>query len=96
MSAATLKNQIYNDDCLNVLKTYSANFFDGCVSDVPYHINTGGARISEESIEKYGKTDPKGCLNRIVTNDRLKNKWLKQNDKDNAILISEGKLFEHY
>lgn len=94
-------NYIYNDDCMNALKTYPANFFDCCVSDVPYKIKTGGARISEESIEKFGKTDPKGILTRtqikfrIKSEKDLKNKWIKQNDNDNAILISKGNLFKH-
>ena len=88
-------NYIFNGDCRDLLKQYSDEFFDCVVSDVPYKIITGGARISEESQEKYGKSDPKGIFNRTVCNDRLKSKWLKQNDADTALLVSKGKLFEH-
>lgn len=90
-------NFVYNGDCRDLLKEYPDNFFDCCVSDVPYKIVTGGARISEEIIEKYDKIDPKGILSKRVCSDRLRNKWLKQNanDVDNAILVSKGQLFEH-
>ena len=69
-------NYIFNGDCRDLLKQYSDEFFDCVVSDVPYKIITGGARISEESQEKYGKSDPKGIFNRTVCNDRLKSKWV--------------------
>lgn len=96
MSEFTNKiNYIFNGDCRDLLKQYRDEFFDCVVSDVPYKIITGGARISEESQEKFGKSDPKGIFNRSVCNDRLKSKWLKQNDADTALLISKGKLFEH-
>lgn len=94
----SLINQIYNDDCLNILKNYPESFFDCCVSDVPYKIVTGGARLSKESIEKFSKTDPSGVFSRsskIVVNDKLKSKWLKQNDEDSVLLVSQGKLFAH-
>ena len=71
-------NYLYNGDCRELLKTYPDNFFDLCVSDVPYKIVTGGARVTEESINKFGAKDPKGILNRRVTTpDRLKAEWLK-------------------
>ena len=88
-------NFIFNGDARVLLKEYPENFSDCCVSDVPYKIKTGGARITVESQEKYGKTDPKGIFNRIVTTDRLKSKWLKQGDADSALLVAEGKLFQH-
>lgn len=86
---------IFHGDCRDLLKEYPDNFFDCCVSDVPYKIVTGGARITEESIDKFGKTDPKGIFSKQVCTDHLKNKWLKQNDIDSAILVSKGQLFEH-
>jgi len=89
-------NKCYNMDCREFLKHFPEQFFDCVVSDVPYKIVTGGARISEESIEKFGKSDPKGILNRCVVNDRLKAKWLKKSgDVDNALFVQKGKLFEH-
>lgn len=88
-------NFIFNGDCRTLLHYYPDQYFDCVVSDVPYKIKTGGARVSEESIEKFGKTDPSGIFNRVVCNDRLKSKWLKQGDADSALLVAEGKLFEH-
>ena len=91
-------NYLYNGDCRELLKTYPDNFFDCCVSDVPYKIVTGGARITEESINKFGAKDPKGILNRRVNNP-LKQRWLKQGDSTNAdeaaLLVAKGKLFEN-
>ncbi len=87
---------VINGDCLQVLKNYPDNFFDCIVSDVPYKICTGGARISEESQKKYGKTDPSGILSRMTVNDKIKQKWLKQQyNDDNALFVSSGKLFEN-
>jgi len=89
-------NKCHCMDCREFLKHFPDQFFDCVASDVPYKIVTGGARISEESIEKFGKTDPKGIFNRCVVNDKLKQKWLKKSaDADNALFVSEGKLFEH-
>ncbi len=84
-------------DVKDLIKDYPDEYFDCIVSDVPYKICTGGARISEESIEKFGKNDPKGIFNRIVVlNDPKKQKWVKANyDADNAILISKGNLFSN-
>jgi site-specific DNA-methyltransferase (adenine-specific) len=89
------RNFIFCGDVRDLLKEYPENFFDCVISDVPYKIITGGARISIESQEKYGKTDPKGIFNRMVCYDRLKSKWLKQGDADSALLVAEGKLFQH-
>lgn len=91
----TKTNFIFSGDCRDLLKHYPDNFFDCVVSDVPYKIVTGGARVTEEAQEKYGATDPSGILSRKVCNDRLKAKWLKQNDEDSALLVREGKLFKH-
>lgn len=88
-------NFIFCGDVRDLLKEYPDNFFDCVVSDVPYKIITGGARVTEEAQEKYGKTDPSGIFNRMVCNDRLKSKWLKQGDADSALLVAEGKLFQH-
>lgn len=88
-------NKVYCADAIEILKQLPCEMFDCVVSDVPYKIKTGGARVSEESIDKFGKTDPKGIFNRVVTNDRLKAKWLKQNNAESALLVAEGKLFKH-
>lgn len=89
-------NKLYNIDCRELLKQIPTGSIDCVVSDVPYNIATGGAKISEQSIEKFGKTGPKDILSRCVVNDRLKAKWLKKgNDTDNALFVQKGKLFEH-
>ena len=91
-------NYLYNGDCRDMLKQYPDNFFDCCVSDVPYKIVSGGARVTEESVNKFGAKDPKGILKRRVNNP-LKQKWLKQGDSANAddaaLFVSKGKLFEN-
>ena len=89
------KNFIFCGDVRNLLKNYPDNFFDCVISDVPYKVITGGARLTVESQEKYKKTDPKGIFNRIVCKDRLKSKWLKQGDEESALFVGEGKLFQY-
>lgn len=76
-------------DTREIIKEYPDEFFDCVVSDIPYEISTGGCAIKERANE-YG-----GILNRrLYTEDRLKNKWLKQDDiNDNATLIRKGKFF---
>lgn len=78
-------------DTREIIKEYPDEFFDCVVSDIPYEISTGGCAIKERANE-YG-----GILNRrLYTEDRLKNKWLKQDDiNDNATLIRKGKFFEN-
>lgn len=78
-------------DTREIIKEYGDEYFDAIVSDIPYEISTGGCSIKERPNE-YG-----GILNRrYYTDDRLKNKWLKQEDiNDNATLIRKGKFFEN-
>lgn len=55
-------NFIFNGDCRTLLHYYPDQYFDCVVSDVPYKIKTGGARVSEERLQgiakrkKYGLT----------------------------------------
>ena len=78
-------------DTREIIKEYDDEYFDLVCSDIPYEISTGGCSIKERPNE-YG-----GILNhRYYTDDRLKNKWLKQEDiNDNATLIRKGKFFEN-
>lgn len=82
-----MSNLIYGD-AMEVLKSYADESFDCVCSDVPYRIVTGGCSI---------KADLGGVLNRkFYTDDRLKNRWLKQEDiNDNALLVRKGKFFEN-
>ena len=75
-------------DTREVIKEYSDEYFDCVCSDIPYKIATGGVGIN---------TNTGGILNHKFTNDRLKNKWLKQHDDDdaNVILIRRGQFFEN-
>lgn len=84
-------SKLINGDAIEVLKEYADESFDCCVSDIPYKIATGGCSIKERPNE-FG-----GILNRrYYTEDRLKNKWLKQEDiNDNATLIRKGKFFNN-
>ena len=83
---------LYNCDCREMLKLYPDNFFDCLVSDVPYKIATGGKRVTEEIINKFGAKDPKGILTRRV-NAPIKQKWLKQGNSTNADDAEQIKLF---
>lgn len=75
-------------DTREIIKEYSDEFFDCVVSDIPYHIATGGCRI-----ESVGNMTG-GILRKIAVNDRLKQKWVKQqDDEDNQTLVNTGKLF---
>lgn len=78
-------------DTREIIKEYPDEFFDCVASDIPYEISTGGCAIKERANECGG------ILNRrLYTDDRLKNKWLKQDDiNDNATLIRKGKFFEN-
>ena len=91
-------NYLYNGDCRELLKTYPDNFFDCCVSDVPYKLAGGGAKVTniDAGYGKSGKPAPVGILNRRVTTpDRIKQRWLKQNDEDAALFVAKGKLFKN-
>lgn len=81
-------SEIKLGDVRDLIKNYPDEYFDCIVSDVPYKICTGGARIVKKN------NDCSGIFNRYVSNDCLKNKWLKQEEiNDNVILIKKGLLF---
>ena len=83
-------SEIRLGDMREIIKEYPDEFFDCVVSDVPYHIATGGCRIDVVSNMTGG------ILRKQARNDRLKQKWVKQqDDEDNQILINKGKLFSN-
>jgi len=94
-----LINRIHLGDSRDILKQIPDQFVDLVVTDCPYKIKTGGARIEieGEGENQYKKTDPKGVLARpsvVRCKDKLKNaKWLKQNDINNQNLITTGSPF---
>lgn len=80
---------IYCGDAIDILKTFKEESIDCCVSDIPYKITTGGCPIIKRE-HSY-----RGILNRYYTEDRLKNKWLKQDDIDSCVtLIRKGRFFD--
>ena len=95
-------NQIHKGDCMDFFKQIPDKSVDLGVTDCPYLIKTGGARIADDStggvLSRYDKTDPKGCLSRplkIISPKDLKSRWLKQNNEENRNFVKTGKLFEH-
>lgn len=74
-------------DTREIIKEYPDEFFDCVVSDIPYKIATGGSRI------EFKGNEMSGIMRKVCPNDRLKNKWVKQEDSDTDILVRTGKLF---
>ena len=74
-------------DTREIIKEYSDEFFDCVVSDIPYKIATGGSRI------EFKGNEMSGIMRKVCPNDRLKNRWIKQEDSDTDILVRTGKLF---
>ena len=74
-------------DTREIIKEYPDEYFDLVCSDPPYRIATGGGRI------EFKGNECSGILRKICKNDRLKNKWVKQEDSDTDILVRTGKLF---
>lgn len=71
--------QLYNDDCLNVLKNIKDETIDLVVTDCPYRIVSGGVRKSAKGDE------PSGIFARRKTEKRTD--WNEH--------ASSGKLFKH-
>jgi len=74
-------------DTREIIKEYTDEYFDCIVSDIPYKIATGGSRI------EFKGNEMSGIMRKVCPNDRLKNKWIKQEDSDTDILVRTGKLF---
>lgn len=72
---------------MDILKELPDKCIDLVVSDIPYKIATGGSRI------EFKGNEMSGIMRKICPNDRLKNKWIKQEDSDTDILVKTGKLF---
>lgn len=87
---------IYNDDCLNVLKTIPNESIDLYVSDCPYHIVSGGcSNATEKGWSNTGE---------ILRKDKKGNKFYSEsnhvslcgilNDYDPTTYVKNGKLFK--
>ena len=98
---------LYNDDCLNVLKNIGSESIDCVVTDCPYKIIAGGVRVVYDPNEcrgvlnkrDYSQTDPKGVLNRgkkVVLSDgtECSNKWVPK-ETNNPSAVKDGKMFDN-
>lgn len=83
--------RLYNDDCLNVLKTLKTESIDCVVTDCPYHIISGGCTNDAVKIGKYpsGKAD----LGGIFSKERIDDLTIE--DAERREFTRQGKLFKH-
>lgn len=83
--------QLYNDDCLNVLKNIPDNSVDLVVTDRPYKIISGGVTIEERADECSG------VLRRRAKSDgtACSNKWIKKDIDSVPCAVKSGKMFSH-
>lgn len=89
-------NKIYNDDCMNILKSIDDNSIDLVVTDCPYHIVSGGC-----SNGAYGD----GNGRREYVKDEQTGRQVLKGTKhinlggqvlnDNSTYARQGKLFKH-
>lgn len=98
------ETRLYNDDCLNVLKSIDDESIDLVVTDCPYHIVSGGCTNDAVKIGSYKHGVPSGILNRY-RKDEHGNKYYGEskhvslcgmlNDYDPTTYTKQGKLFKH-
>ena len=94
---------LYNEDCLEILKTIESESVDLVVTDCPYHIQTGGCTNDAVKIGRY--TEGGGYLMATPRKDEHGNKFYKDtkhislcgilNDSDPKTYTKDGKLFKH-
>lgn len=93
--------KLYNDDCLNVLKTIPDKSVDLIVTDCPYHIVSGGC-----SNGAYGNhKEPSGIFERHIVGKNKQGYILEGskyvslfeilNDNNSTTYARQGKLFKH-
>lgn len=82
---------LYNGDCLEVLKNIPDNSIDLVVTDCPYRIVAGGVSIEERADECSG------ILRRRAKSDgtACSNKWIKKDIDDVPSASRSGKMFSH-
>ena len=76
---------IYNQDCIEGMKTFPGECIDLIVTDCPYKIIAGGVTIEQRKDEVSG----------IFQKRNIGQKWLKQGSEDVSTLVRKGKLFEN-
>lgn len=75
---------LYNDDCLNVLKNLDPESIDCVITDCPYHIISGGCTNDAVKIGRYTET---GGI--------LSHRYDGKLDNDAVKHTRQGKIFEH-
>lgn len=92
--------QLFNDDCLNVLKDLDPESIDCVVTDCPYHIMSGGCTTDPVKIGRYTepaifrhRRDEKG--HNLVGDTQHVNLGGIFDDCDQACYTRQGKLFKH-
>lgn len=82
---------IYNQDCIEGMKSLPDECVDLIVTDCPYKIIAGGVTIEQR------KDEVSGVLRKRAISDgsKLGNKWLKENADDIPCAVRKGKMFEH-
>lgn len=98
---------LYNQDCLEGMRTLPSESIDCVVTDCPYKICAGGVSIEERADEMGGvmrkRTDSKhvslcGVLNDkqvIRSNSRIGDKWVKADQTAVPSAVRNGKMFAH-
>ena len=95
--------KLYNEDCLEVLKTMPDKSIDLVVTDCPYHIVSGGCTKDPVKIGRY--TEGGGYYIATPRKDSHGNKFYTESnhvslcgilkDADPATYTKQGKLFKH-
>lgn len=82
---------IYNQDCLEGMKSLPDESVDLVVTDCPYKIIAGGVTIEQREDEVSGVFSKRA----VSDGSRLGNKWLKKNADEIPCAVRQGKMFEH-
>ena len=84
---------LYNDDCLNILKDMDPESIDCVITDCPYHIVSGGC--TNDAV-KIGRSKRKDSHGNIYVNGTLhKNLGSIFDEFNSNCYTKNGKLFKH-
>lgn len=87
--------KLYNEDCLEVLKTMPDKSIDLVVTDCPYHIVSGGCTKDPVKIGRYTEVRKDSHGNKFYTESNHVSLCGILNDADPATYTKQGKLFKH-
>lgn len=90
-------SMLFNDDCMNVLKSMDAESVDLVVTDCPYHIVSGGCSNDAVKIGRYIDNDVKKDAhgNYYLTESKHVSLCGMLNDANPLTYTKQGKLFKH-